>query len=217
VRYSGRMPVQRTGTAVVVLFVLVAYGLPAVAAHADRPQPSRVCLAFAVSEPAHSDTSGAARLATGAADLARIADRMPPLSESARLRRRVADATFCLPQNILGILYHAVLQLTGNVLDAIETAGPKIILTKTPFAASLGRYIFVSKPLLSEGTIRHEYGHVMQGYKRGPFYLLFEGTTSFFQAAVSLVSPLFARGYFTRWPENEAERLGAIAWPPSDS
>jgi hypothetical protein len=217
VRYSGRMPVQRTGTAVVVLFVLVAYGLPAVAAHADRPQPSRVCFAFAVSEPAHSDTSGAARLATGAADLARIADRMPPLSESTRLRRKVADATFCLPQNILGVLYYAFLQLTGSVLDVADAAEAKIIVTKTPFGASLGKYIFVSKPLLSEGTIRHEYGHVMQGYKRGPFYLLFEGTTSFAQAILSLASPSFARGYFNRWPENEAERLGAIAWPPSDS
>jgi hypothetical protein len=35
----------------------------------------------------------------------------------------------------------------------------------------------------------------------GPFYLLFEGTVSFAQAAVS---PAFRTGYFNRWPEDEA-------------
>ncbi|MDD5265028.1 MAG: hypothetical protein PHU43_09370 [Candidatus Bipolaricaulis sp.] len=158
------------------------------------------------------DASGEAYLA---AALRELAARMPSVSESTTLRRRIADATFCLPQNIVGILYYAFLQLTGNILDVAVAAEGKIIVTKTPFGASLGRYIFVSEPLLCESALRHEYGHVLQGYKRGPFYLLSEGAASFAQATLSLAFPSFARGYFNRWPENEAERLGATAWPPS--
>jgi len=50
----------------------------------------------------------------------------------------------------------------------------------------------------------------MQGYKRGPFYLPFEGLVSFVQATISLFSPSFAEGYFDRWPENEANELGGV-------
>jgi hypothetical protein len=86
----------------------------------------------------------------------------------------------------------------------------KIIVTRTPFGASLGRYIFVSTSLQTENTVRHEYGHTMQGYKHGPFYLPFEGLVSFVQAAISLISPSFASRYFDRWPENEANELSGV-------
>jgi len=74
----------------------------------------------------------------------------------------------------------------------------------------LGKYIFVSMSLLAENTVRHEYGHTMQGYRHGPFYLLFEGLASFIQATISLFFPSFAEGYFDRWPENEANELGEV-------
>ena len=85
-----------------------------------------------------------------------------------------------------------------------------IIVTRTPFGASLGKYIFLGEALLAEYTVRHEYGHTMQGYKRGPFFLLFEGLVSFVQATVSMISPSFAADYYERWPEDEANRLGGI-------
>jgi hypothetical protein len=201
---------SRTGIVLIVLPTL-AFVL-GVAAACVGSTGSDGALPTTASRLETSDSSGTAHLAAASRELAA---RMPSVSESTRLRRRVADATFCLPQNILGILYYAFLRLTGNVLYVAVAAEAKIIVTKTPFGASLGRYIFVSEPLLCESALRHEYGHAMQGYKRGPFYLLFEGATSFAQAILSLASPSFARGYFDRWPENEAERLGAIAWPPS--
>ena len=126
------------------------------------------------------------------------------------MRRNVAQATFCLPQNILGTLYYGLLQLTGNVVNTAELNEVKIIVTRTPFGASLGKYVFLGKSLLTENTARHEYGHTLQGYKHGPFYLLFEGLVSFVQAAFSMISPSFADDYFDRWPENEADELGDV-------
>mgnify|MGYP001029058269 CR=1 FL=1 len=139
-----------------------------------------------------------------------IVERIPTIPEATRLRRSLAHATFCLPQNVLGILYYGLLQATGNVLEIREMNETTIVVTRTPAGASLGRYVFVSLPLLTEATVRHEYGHTMQGYRHGPFYLLFEGVTSFVQAAISIVSPRYAAGYFDRWPENEANRLGGV-------
>jgi len=144
-------------------------------------------------------------------DLATIISSIAPISQELRVRRNIAQATFCLPQNILGTLYYGLLQLTGNVVNTAELNEVKIIVTRTPFGASLGKYVFLGKSLLTENTVRHEYGHTMQGYKHGPFFLLFEGLVSFVQAAVSLVSPSFAAGYFDRWPENEANELAGMA------
>ena len=63
----------------------------------------------------------------------------------------------------------------------------------------------------TESTLRPEYGHTMQRYKRGPFYLLLEGLASYVQQAVSLFSQSFAEAYFDRWPANEANERGGSA------
>ena len=145
-----------------------------------------------------------------AQDLATIVSNIEPISQETRTRRNIAQATFCFPQNVLGTLYYGLLQLTGNVVNTADMNEMKIIVTRTPFGASLGKYIFVSESLQTESTIRHEYGHTMQGYKHGPFYLLFEGLASFVQAAISLSSPSFVERYYDRWPENEANELGGV-------
>jgi len=142
--------------------------------------------------------------------LAEIVERIPPISEAARLRRRLAHATFCLPQNAIGILYYALNQLIGSVLCTQEMNEMTVVVTRFPFGASLGRYIFVSVPLLSERTVRHEYGHTMQGYVHGPFYLLLEGVTSFVRATAATLFPSLAKTYYERWPENEANELGGV-------
>jgi hypothetical protein len=85
-----------------------------------------------------------------------------------------------------------------------------VIEMPLPVGVSLGGFVFVGTPLLTENVVRHEYGHVLQGYRHGPFYLLLEGVTSLAQAVVSIVSPTFAAGYFERWPENEANELGGV-------
>ncbi len=126
------------------------------------------------------------------------------------MRRGIAQATFCLPQNVLGILYYALLQLTGNVVGTADVNEVRIIVTRIPFGASLGRFIFIDASILTESIVRHEYGHTMQGYRHGPFFLLAEGLTSFVQAGISLFSRPFADTYFDRWPENEADALGGV-------
>jgi len=139
-----------------------------------------------------------------------ILERIPSIPPETRLRRDLAQATFCLPQNALGILYYAFLQAAGRVLHTQEMNETTIVVTGEAVGASLGRYLFVPAAFLTEDAVRHEYGHTMQGYRHGPFYLLFEGTASFLQAAISRMSPSFARGYFDRWPENEASELGGV-------
>lgn len=142
--------------------------------------------------------------------LGTIIECIPPIATEEKLRRRVAHATFCLPQNVLGILFYGFLQAAGQVVHTQEMNETTIVVIGPRVGASLGRYLFVPASFLTEAVVRHEYGHVMQGYRRGPFYLLFEGMASFLQAALSIVSPTFAAGYFDRWPENEANELGGV-------
>ena len=150
---------------------------------------------------------------TGIAErLEAIVENVPPIPAETVLRRSLAHATFCLPQNVLGILYYALLQATGRVVHTQEMNETTIVVvTGGPVGASLGRYLFVPASCLTEFAVRHEYGHTMQGYRHGPFYLLLEGAASFLQAAISIVSPSFADGYFDRWPENEANELGGVS------
>lgn len=142
--------------------------------------------------------------------LAEIVGKIEPISEETRMRRSLAQATFCLPQNVLGILCYAFNQLIGSVLCRQEMNEMTVVVTRLPFGASLGRYIFVSAPLLTERIVRHEYGHAMQGYVHGPFYLLLEGTASFISATATAIFPSLAMKYYERWPENEAHELGGV-------
>jgi len=143
-------------------------------------------------------------------DLSTIISSIAPVPRVTQVRRSIAQATFCLPQNVLGTLLYGLLQLTGYVVNTAELNEVKIVVTKAPFGVSLGRYIFIHTSLRTENAIRHEFGHTLQGYKHGPFYLLFEGFVSFVQAAFSMISPSFADDYFNRWPEDEANELGGV-------
>ncbi len=145
-----------------------------------------------------------------ASDLAALVSNIAPLPQQVIMRRRIAQATFCLPQNVLGTLFYGLLQLTGSVVRTAELNEVKVIVSTAPFGVSLGKYIFIHTSLQTENVIRHEYGHTLQGYKHGPFYLLFEGVVSFVQAALSMISPSFADGYYERWPEDEANELGGV-------
>ena len=128
-----------------------------------------------------------------------------------KVRRSIAQATFCLPQNVLGTLFYGLLQLSGSVVNTAAMNEVTIIVTKARVGVSLGRYILLHESLVTENIVRHEYGHTLQGYKHGPFFLLLEGVVSFVQVTLSMISPTYADGYYDRWPENEASRLGGGA------
>jgi hypothetical protein len=170
-----------------------------------------VLLSFCVCPATRAASSGQAMAANR--DLAAIICAIDPITRDAELRRGIAQATFCLPQNVLGVFFYALLELTGAVVNSARMNETTIVVTRAPVGVSLGRFIFLDESLLSEDVVRHEYGHTLQGYRHGPFYLLFEGAASFIQAAVSLVVPSFGRGYFSRWPENEADALGGVTQP----
>jgi len=85
-----------------------------------------------------------------------------------------------------------------------------LVITSWPVGVSLGKTIILPEPYVLERYVRHEYGHTLQGYKHGPFYLLLEGAVSAIQAFISYVSPGFADDYYKRWPEDEANILGGI-------
>ncbi len=135
---------------------------------------------------------------------------IPPISDQSRIRRDLAQATFCLPQNILGTLLHASLQLVGAVVDVGHFNEVTLVITNWPIGVSLGKTIILPESYITERYIRHEYGHTLQGYKHGPFYLLLEGTVSAAQALLSYLLPGFADDYYERWPEDEANSLGGV-------
>lgn len=127
------------------------------------------------------------------------------------------QATWCLPQNIVGAFariflrgrsfrYHGSLV---TIYRCSERTANRI------GAFSLSCFIFIPEAWDEEYRRRvvvHEYGHVVQSLMLGPFYL----------AAVGLPSVIWANRYqkrFTRYasrgvrytdrfPENEADRLG---------
>ncbi len=197
-------------TAVLILCTIPLHMvLPHFPMHADSTESVNPLATGSVDRDT-SEARSTVNMAEEARDLATIVSNIEPISQETRVRRNIAHATFCFPQNVLGTLYYGLLQLTGNVVNTANMNEVKIIVTRTPFGTSLGKYIFVSQALLTESIVRHEYGHTMQGYKHGPFYLLFEGLASFVQAAISLSSPSFAERYYDRWPENEANELGGV-------
>ena len=197
-------------TVVLVLCtVLLLMVLPHLPMHADSTDSVNPHATGSVDRDT-SEARSTVNTAEEAQDLATIVSNIKPISQEIRTRRNIAHATFCFPQNVLGTLYYGLVQLAGNVVNTADMNEVKIIVTRTPLGASLGKYIFVSQALLTENIVRHEYGHTMQGYKHGPFYLLFEGLASFVQAALSLSSPSFVERYYDRWPENEANELGGV-------
>ena len=174
--------------------------LPAVAQ--QEPMEARAAEVLALSR--------AEREAWAAERLDAIIDAIEPISGETRRRRSLAQATFCLPQNVLGIAYYAFAEAIGSVLATGEINEVTVVVTRLPFGASLGRFLFIPDFLLSERTVRHEYGHTMQGYQHGPFYLLLEGIASFVRSTASIFLPAVAEDYYDRWPESEADELGGV-------
>jgi len=199
----------RTARVVMLAVIVTLSILPSLPVHAEPTERLHSGVSGSAAEDG-SEIASPAGIVEEGQDLATIVGRIEPISPETKIRRNIAHATFCLPQNLLGVLYYGLLQLTGNVVRAAEMNEARVIVTSTPFGASLGKYIFIHTSMETEAAVRHEYGHTLQGYRHGPFYLLFEGLTSFVQAAIALCFPASAEGYFDRWPENEANELGGV-------
>lgn len=85
-----------------------------------------------------------------------------------------------LPQNLVGLLVLLVTKLQGAKSETYN--GTIITRWKYGSGVSLGQFIFVSK-YADEDTVKHEYGHFLNGLLVSWLYLLVIGLPSFLWAA----------------------------------
>ena len=79
-----------------------------------------------------------------------------------------------LPSNLLAVLLFFFLGVDGFRFD--KEHGVVIVDMSYSGAMTLGCFIFVNKK--DYNLLKHEYGHVRQGWVTGPFYLLVIGLPS---------------------------------------
>lgn len=113
-----------------------------------------------------------------------------------------------LPQHILGKII--LLCNKSKVLHCSEYRGIEVIVVEnTTWAIGLGTMIIVSTSM-SEETIKHEYGHCRQSLYLGWLYLLVVGIPSITFNILTRLKVLKPESYYTRYPENWADRLGGV-------
>ncbi len=117
---------------------------------------------------------------------------------------------WCFPQSFFGFLFY--LYFIKGVLAEKEYKNIFVycIDTKTFGGVSLGKFIFVSKKNFNGWGIKHEYGHTIQNYIFGPFYLIIIAIPSAIQFWISKYNKKFRKNYFNRFPEDWADRLAGI-------
>jgi hypothetical protein len=122
-----------------------------------------------------------------------------------------AEVIWQFPQNLVGIIVVAVTQAepTGREFEYVARKWPY-------FGVSLGDYIIFGQEKGDTVSYMHEYGHHKQSLHLGWFYLIVVGVPS-------LIGNLWDRfahknwshwkrekWYYTRFPENWADRLGCV-------
>lgn len=112
-----------------------------------------------------------------------------------------------LPQNIIGLL---VMLFTKKQAPRERYNGTIITRWKYGSGVSLGQFIFVSK-YADEDTIRHEYGHYLNGLLVSWLYLLVIGLPSFLWAAFGgRYRRKHNKSYYDFYTERWADRLGGV-------
>ena len=113
-----------------------------------------------------------------------------------------------LPQEIIG--YFLVLILKGKQ-SKYGIIGIYTVPNLFHSGISLGDYIiFDSRIELSEIDVLHEYGHQLQSRFLGPLYLLIVGIPSLIGNIYSRVKNKSDAWYYSRFPENWADKLGGV-------
>lgn len=141
------------------------------------------------------------------------------MSHAARTLGRAALLAWELPQNLLGAGLFAVTLATGEVVD-VRFERERVMIESTGTAVSLGLFVFWCRRSnrwhdLDARNRDHEWGHSVQSRMLGPLYLLVVGVPSSARAAYAFVHREL-RGtkwdrYYAGFPENWADRLGAVA------
>jgi len=120
--------------------------------------------------------------------------------------------TWCLFQTFLGILLYLKLKLQNRILKTENYNEICLVITKNSkkmAGISLGKFIFVNKSRNNLNTLKHEYGHTIQGYILGPFYIPLIGIPSILLVIRYHLDKNFTReDYHNSYPENWADSLG---------
>lgn len=122
---------------------------------------------------------------------------------------KVLSYVWQLPQNILGLLYKYVTNVSNNVSDNKDY---NVYFKTSRGSVSLGKYIFVyvNTSNLSK-TIQHEAGHYKQSLMLGPLYLIVIGIPSIVWATLHSYIPYFRKySYYQFYTEKWANKLAGL-------
>ena len=115
---------------------------------------------------------------------------------------------WCLPQNILGLLVLAFTKFQRAKTERYEDT----FVTRWKYGSgvSLGCFIFISEHA-NHKTLRHEYGHFLDGNCLGPLYLPIIFLPSFCWAAFfDKYREKHNISYYTFYTERRADKLGGV-------
>lgn len=114
-----------------------------------------------------------------------------------------------LPQNILGLFYKYIANVSNNVSDNKDY---NVYFKTSKGSVSLGKYIFVyvNTSDLSK-TIQHEVGHYRQSQILGPLYLIVIGIPSIVWATLHSYILYFRKySYYQFYTEKWANKLAGL-------
>lgn len=122
---------------------------------------------------------------------------------------KVLSYVWQLPQNILGLFYRYIANVSNNVSDNKDY---NVYFKTSKGSVSLGKYIFVyvNTSGLSK-TIQHEVGHYKQSLILGPLYLIVIGIPSIVWATLhSYISYFRKYSYYQFYTEKWANKLAGL-------
>ena len=122
---------------------------------------------------------------------------------------KILSYVWQLPQNILGLFYRYIANVSNNVSD---NKNYNVYFKTSKGSVSLGKYIFVyvNTSGLSK-TIQHEVGHYKQSKMLGPLYLLVIGIPSITWATLHSYIPYFRKyNYYQFYTEKWANKLAGL-------
>lgn len=121
------------------------------------------------------------------------------------------DWVWQLPQNILGLGYHLVIQ--DDIIREFDSdiSNCLVCVKRSNGAVTLGKYVFVYNGYNDlSGVVKHELGHVKQSRILGSLYLFVIGIPSIIWAGIhKYVSP--NKSYYWFYTESWANKLAGIS------
>lgn len=127
--------------------------------------------------------------------------------------KRILLWIWCFPQNLLGALF--VLFVRAKKINEYKECLVYKFKSKFFSGSSLGNFIILEEVYFRrkkelEKTIKHEYGHFLQGCILGPLYLFIIGIPSVLNNLLARKNAKISLDYYHRYPEAWANKLGGV-------